>query len=248
MHAFVSSLMAPLAAMLAVIVSCVGACAATVSPVQIEMTSTGQASRAQITLQNPSASPMPVEIEVQRLTLDENGTVKTSKTGDEFLVLPPQILVQPGATQVFRVQWVGEPELAKSQSYILTVKQIPVKPPLEKATVLVVNAFGVIVNVAPPRGTPRLDLVSTGVITSKDGKRHPTLTLSNPSNVHALLSQSTIRVSSGSWSAVMFESDVQVKMGVGLVEPGKRRKFVLPIDLPAGASTVQASVEYRPKR
>jgi hypothetical protein len=32
------------------------------------------------------------------------------------------------------------------------------------------------------------------------------------------------------------------------VQPGKRRKFTLPVDLPAGVTSVQASVDFRPKR
>ena len=39
-----------------------------------------------------------------------------------FLVVPPQALMPPGATQNFRIQWVGEPQLCESQSYMLPVE------------------------------------------------------------------------------------------------------------------------------
>jgi hypothetical protein len=32
------------------------------------------------------------------------------------------------------------------------------------------------------------------------------------------------------------------------VEPGKRRKFTLPVELPPGVTSVQASIDFRPKR
>jgi hypothetical protein len=35
-------------------------------------------------------------------------------------------------------------------------------------------------------------------------------------------------------------------MGVGLVQPGKTRKFMLPADLPDGVTQVTASIEYKP--
>lgn len=221
-----------------------------VTPIHIEMTAVGAGSRAQITVaNNNSTAPLPIEVVIQSMTMNEKGERTLTKAGDDFLVLPPQALIAPGATQVFRIQWVGDPQLAQSKSYLMFMNQIPVKMPAKANAVQVVMSFGVVVNVAPAQGTPELKLVGTGIETDKKtGKRHPTITVENPTRVHALLPQSALKVSGGSWSHTFTRTEMDEKIGIGLVLPGKRRRFVLAVDLPAGVSTVQATLDFRPKR
>ena len=109
-------------------------------------------------------------------------------------------------------------------------------------------SLGVMVNVAPPTGEPSLKVVTTGVTTDKSGRRHPTVTLQNPGKVHALLPQATVRLSGAGWSETLTPARLSETLGSGLVQPGKRRKFVLPVDLPAGVGSVQASLELGPRR
>lgn len=217
--------------------------AMTVSPMQVEMISAGKSSHGQVSVVNNSDKPLPVEAVIQRLTLDEAGKPVTSKAGEEFLVMPPQALIPPGATQNFRVQWLGDPMMAKSESFILYMNQIPVKMPEGQSGVQVVMSMGVMINVAPASGTPAMNIVATGVTTDKAGKRFPTITVENVSNVHALLPNATINLASGSWSTALKPRSIGDKVGIGLVQPGKRRKFTLPVELPANVQTVQASLE-----
>ncbi len=223
--------------------------AMSVTPIQVEMTSTGGAGKAQVTVNNDSAEPLPVEVGIEKLALDEKGDRKLSQAGDDFLVFPPQALVPPGASQVFRLQWVGEPAIAKSESYLMSVNQVPVKLPAGKSAVQIVMSFGVVVNVAPPQGSPSLNLVTTGIeADKKSGKRFPTVTVENSSNVHALLPQSTIALSGDGWSQTMSSTELAEKVGIGLVQPGMKRRFVLPVELPPEVKSVQASLDFKPKR
>lgn len=223
--------------------------AVNVTPIHIEMNSAGSGSRAQVTVTNPSRAPLPIEIAAKSMELDERGKQSFGKAAEEFLVFPPQALIQPGATQTFRLQWVGEPQLPKSRSFMIYVNQIPVKMPKGQSGVQVVMSFGVQVNVAPPRGIAKLSLVGTGIDTDpKSGKRRPTITVSNSSNTHGLLPDAAVRVSGGGWSHAFTRQELDEKVGIGLVQPGKRRRFILPVDLPAGVTKVEATLDYRPKR
>lgn len=223
--------------------------AMSVTPIQVEMTSAGGAGRAQVTVNNDGNEPLPVEIEIEKLSLNEKGERQLAKAGDDFLVFPPQAMIPPGSSQVFRLQWVGEPVIPASESYLMSVNQVPVKMPAGKSAVQIVMSFGVIINVAPPQGSPSLAVVSTGVeADKKSGKRYPTITVENPTNVHALLPQSTIELSGGGWSHTMSATELTEKVGIGLVQPGKKRRFVLPVDLPPGVSSVQASLDFKPNR
>ena len=220
-----------------------------VAPVHVEMTSAGSGGRAQVTVTNDSHYPLPVETSVEKMKLDENGGHTLSKAGNEFMVFPPQALIPAGGSQVFRVQWVGEPMLGESQSFILAITQIPLKMSDSKKGVQVVASLGVNINVAPPQATASLKLVGAEIATAKDGKRQPTITVENPTKTHALLPQFTIRLTGdGGWSRTMAVGELSSTIGIGLVQPGKRRRFTLPVDLPAGVSKVQVALDLKPKR
>lgn len=222
--------------------------AMSVTPVHVEMGSAGSTARTQITVTNSSDQPMPVETALERLSIDESGGRKTAKAGEEFLVFPPQAIIPPGGTQVFRVQWVGEPMLDQSQSYLLSVSQVPVKLPKGPGKLQVVMSFGVVINVAAAQGIPSLKVIGSGTTTDAKGKRRATITVENPGKMHALLPDGRLNLASSGWSYTLTPAEMREKIGIGLVQPGKRRKFVLPVELPASAKTVQASLDWKPKR
>jgi hypothetical protein len=114
--------------------------------------------------------------------------------------------------------------------------------------VQLVVSFGVVINVAAAQALPALKLVATDIVSGKSGKRYPSITVENPSKTHALLREATIRLAAGSRLYAFAEGELSQKVGIGLVQPGKRRKFVLPVDLPADAMSVQASLDFKPKR
>ncbi len=217
--------------------------AMTVSPMQVEMVSVGKQSHARVSVVNNSKNPLPVEAMIAKLSLDEAGKQKSVKGGDDFLVMPPQAMIPPGATQIFRIQWLGDPALARSESFMLYINQIPVKQPAGKNGLQFVMSIGAMVNVAPADGIPQLKVVSTGVTTGKNGKRYPSITVENPSNTHALLPRATVHLASGNWSSTLTPNLIADRVGIGLVQPGRRRKFTLPIELPATVARVNASVE-----
>jgi P pilus assembly chaperone PapD len=238
----------PILAIAAALFPATGAEALTVTPVQLELAAAGAKSRATVSVVNNSSAPLPVEAVIEAVNLDETGVPKPAGATEDFLVMPPQALIAPGATQNFRVQWLGEPGLETSRSFMLYMNQIPVKMPKGKSGVQVVMSMGVMINVAAAEGAPSLRLVGTGITNDRTGARRPVITVENPSNMHALLPQSTIRLAGGGWSTTLTPAMLDDSMGIGLVQPGKRRKFVLPVELPANVNSVQASLEMGPRR
>lgn len=219
-----------------------------VSPTHIELISVGRAGRSQIVVRNTESAPLPIEVTVDKFKLDENGGRKNVKAGDDFLVFPAQALIPPGGTQVFRLQWVGEPMLAESQSYIVNISQIPVRRPKGQSGLQVAVSFGALVNVAPPKSQAQLDLVSTDIVTDQSGRRFPMVTVQNPSRTHALFTHSTLRLAGEGWDVTVPRAELEQKVGIGLVQPGSRRKFVLPIPIPDKARRIRASLAFDPSR
>ncbi len=219
-----------------------------VSPTHIELLSAGRAGRSQIVVRNTNAAPLPIEVSVDKFKLDENGRRRNVNAGDDFLVFPAQALIPAGGTQVFRLQWVGEPMLAESQSYIVNISQIPVRVPKGNSGLQVAVSFGALVNVAPPRSQAHLDLVATDIVTDQSGRRFPMVTVQNPSHKHALFTRSTLRLAGDGWDLTVPPSELEQRVGIGLVQPGSRRKFVLPFPIPKNARRIRASLAFDPRR
>lgn len=228
--------------------------AMTITPVVIDMTSIGRESTAAINVWNGEARPLPIEIVVFRLELDENAEQERTLAGDEWLVFPPQALIPPGRTQVFRIQWLGEPELPASQSYIFSVNQLPVQLPEGTSAIQLVYNFAVPVSVAPPAGEPQLRLAELSLQRNEEGVVNPVLLVENSGNVHGYLSGATLdltlRDASGAevWSTSLQAREVGNLSGLGLIQPGKRRRFVLPVELPESGTRLEGGIRYVGRR
>ncbi len=237
-HLLQLAVLSAVAPFLAIVMPSVGR-AMTLTPMSIELTAGGNRSHAQFQVGNDSPAPLPIEIIVERLSYSENGNRQSSAAADELAIFPATALIPPGGTQTFRVQWVGSPDLGRSQSFVVTARQLPVKWKADgHARVQIVTAFGAIVNVAPLAGISDLKLVSSSPTKTAQGKPAVSILVENPSDVHALLSNSIIRVGSQSVNP----ETIRTMVGIGVVEPRKRRRFLVPLQGPANGT---ASLEYR---
>jgi P pilus assembly chaperone PapD len=246
MPEFLNRIGAPVAALAMIIFALSNpAGAMSVSPNTLDISASAN-STGQLRVVNDGAVALPIEIVVSRIELNEAGEATSRPAGDEFLIFPPQALLAPGAAQSFRIQWVGDPQIAQSRSYVFSVNQVPVKMPKGKSGMQVVFNFTALVNVAPASGRAGIDLVSTGIGKDEKGKPRPALTVKNPGNIHARLTDATISLSAGSWSQTLRPEQLRQTIGFGLVQPGKTRRFLLPLDLPAGLGPISARVDYKP--
>jgi hypothetical protein len=80
-------------------------------------------------------------------------------------------------------------------------------------------------------------------VTDKNGKRVAALRVKNNGNRHGYLNEMLVQLSNGEWSAKMTPAEVQRKIGFGVIQPGKERRFILPIEVPEHVSSISASVE-----
>ncbi len=229
-----------------------------VNPLVIEMESVGSRSRGNISISNPSNRPLPVEFEIQRFKVDSNGDVVILGNGeDDFLIFPPQAIVQPFGRQNVRVQWLGNPDIAASEHFYIVAKQVPVEVDrTQKVFVQIVFNIRTMVNVKPPIGDPALSVSASGIESDEKGQRRIWATINNASSVHAALGQSTLRLSaldgSGAvlWSINPNASQRGSRIGVGLVPAKGSRRYVFPFEIPAdvAARATAARVEITARR
>lgn len=225
-----------------------GMCAAahahalTITPITLELSAAGKETRAVITITNPTNEPAAIEPMFERVTIGENGTVtREAVSADNFLLMPLQSVLPPGAAQTFRLQWIGPPDLPQSESYYITFNQLPVQGLARRTGVTLLTSFSVAVNVSPASGRSAVQLVSTGM----EGTR-PTITVQNPTATHALLKYADITINAADTTIPVPRHAFEQMYGNGLLQPWSKRTFTLPIDLPAHVGPISAALHYEP--
>jgi fimbrial chaperone protein len=220
--------------------------AVSVNPLVLELEASGTKKAATFQVTNDGATPFPVQLKISRLELDEQGGQRSTPAPDAFTILPPLAIVKPGQSQKFRLQWNGGGELKESQTYIISVSQVPVKFPAAQSGMQLVVNFGIIANVAPMNSNATLNVIATGFTKDESGVTRPQLTVHNTGKRHASLSDATITLSQGQTTKTLTPASLQQLIGVGLVQPGKKRRFTLGVTLPAQAGPLTARIDYQP--
>ncbi len=244
MKAFLKYALALLAAMFLPLQA---ALAMTVQPVVIELATSGRSMSQVVLVENTFATVLPVELTVQELQMTENGVVQTGVDPGDLLIFPPQALIEPGQTQTFRVQYVGDPDLARSKHYYITVAQLPVELPEGQSAIQILYNFQVLVSVSPSGAKPDISVQSASIATAPDGKTVPEITVNNASNAHGYLSSGSLRVvekdASGKevFRKTLSGAEIQQTIGFGLIGGGQTRKLMLPVELPQSNGSVEVS-------
>lgn len=229
------------------VVTAQDAAAMTVQPVVVDLRTAGRSMSAVVTVENTFATPLPVELTVQQLELTQDGVKLTGVDPGDLLVFPPQALIEPGQTQSFRIQYVGDPDLATSRHYYVTVAQLPVQLPEGQSAIQILYNFQVLISVAPSAGKPALSVSAATVATDAEGRSVPMLTVSNASPVHGYLSQGRLRIverdASGKevFRQTLSGPEIQQTMGFGLIGGNQSRNVRVPVTVPDPSGTVEAT-------
>ncbi len=220
--------------------------AMTVQPVVIDLQTAGRGMSQVVTVENTFANPLPIEITIQELELTPEGVKPTGRDPGDLLVFPPQALIEPGQTQTFRVQYVGDPSLAKSKHYYITVAQLPVKLPEGQSAIQILYNFQVLISVAPAGGKPALTVQGAEIGRNEAGKPVPIVTVANGSNTHGYLSGGSLRIiekdASGKevFRRTLSGAEIQQTIGFGLIGGGQSRRVIVPVELPQDGGSVVA--------
>lgn len=67
-----------------------------------------------------------VEVTVVERHMNLDGEENYQPAEDDFLIYPAQMILEPGATQVVRVSWLGDPEPAQELAFRLVAEQLPI--------------------------------------------------------------------------------------------------------------------------
>jgi fimbrial chaperone protein len=230
-----------------------GVLALQVKPMIFDMSVVGSEAHKTITVINTAATPMPVELVINRLDLGPNGEMLSTPGGqDDFIIFPPQTTIPPNATQTFRVQWSGDPDLPASRSYNIAVNQLPVQGAKQAEgthlSLQLTFSFLTTVTVRPAQGMASFHVRGVEATKTKDSKSEKpavALKIENTGNLHNYLSNATLTLQAGSWSRTLSPEQIHALSGPGLVLPNHTRRIVIPIDdLPKKPGPMTASLDF----
>jgi fimbrial chaperone protein len=230
--------------------------AMTVQPVLLDLRMAGRNTGGQIRVENTGTTPLPVEIRLLEANIRLDGVGASDRLTDDLIAIPSQAIIPPGATQAFRIQYVGNPEAPTSHHYYAEVAQTPVAVPGGQSTIQVLYNFQAMVNVASAvGGPPVLSIESAEIVHPPTPASAATPAPAAPSRIaftvhnagqnYGYLSNSSVtliqRSATGQelFRRTMTGTDIQQMIGFGLVGPNTSRKFVAPIDLPSGDGTAE---------
>lgn len=133
-----------------------------VAPMIYDLKPSGTGAATIIRVRNDGDKPLTIELEVEKRAFDENAVESRTPADDDFVVFPLQAVVQPGKVQAVRVQYVGRPDIKQSETYLVTVKQVPVALPDQKQSgVQMVFNFSTMASVSPEGAKAKVELVSS---------------------------------------------------------------------------------------
>jgi len=194
-----------------------------VSPLHHYLTLTGKGATSSMVITNSHDYPLTVEMTVERRELSGGKVTQDVPADDDFLIFPPQAIIQPGKKQRVQIRYVGD-AVDVSELYRLIVVQVPVSlADDDTAQVNVAYNFVSAVYVAPSGA--KADIVVSDIKPSAAGGFD--VTVRNEGNYHALLPDFKWTGSDGSQNAVLSPADLPLGEEP-FIEPGGQRVVSLP--------------------
>ena len=214
--------------------------AMTVQPVVVDLRMSGREMSAPIRVENNGPNPLPVEIRVVETDISPEGVKASDRKSEDLLIFPPQAIIPPGETQVFRLQYVGEPGSDRSKHYYVEVAQLPVELPEGQSAIQILYNFQVMVNVASITATPpKLNVEAADVAKNAEGKSVAAFTVTNSGSNYGYISSGSLKITykdptGKETTRSLSSTDIQQSIGFGMVGPGATRRFLTPLEAADG--------------
>jgi fimbrial chaperone protein len=200
-----------------------------VQPMSYDLATSGTGTTQDLRVENTSDQPMPVEIIVHRREILPDGSERRTAAEEDFLVFPPQAIVPPNSFQTFRVQYIGDPQIAATKLYLITVSQLPVNTTGEASRGMqFLFNLGTLAAVSPRDSRPEMEVLEVRPAATAGMVE---IRIRNAGNRYARLRNGIWTLRSGDGTVVVVDDRaVRGAIRQGLIEPGTERIIALPVD------------------
>jgi len=226
-------------------------------PMSREFAPVGSGATQSYEVINDSNERLAVEISIVKRQMNLAGEESYQEADDDFLVYPPQILLEPQKTQTVRVTWLGNPNPAKELTYRIIAQQLPVN--LEKPKDNQTQAVGQVklllrylgsLYIRPANVKPDLVLETAELQKGTNGINELAISFYNRGTARAALKNLKLNLTSasGQGATVALQPEQLEGMNNAVILAGNKRRFVMPWpnNLPVGSVT--ATFEFDQNR
>ena len=209
----------------------------------------GRNTSAPVRVENNSPNPLPVEIRLVETDFTPDGVGASDRPTEDVIAFPPQAIIPPGGTQVFRLQYIGDPDGDRSRHFYAEVAQLPVELPEGQSAIQILYNFQVMVNVASiVAGEPQLSITSAEIAKNTEGEPVVAFTANNAGKNYGYLSTGSLTIrhldASGRELSrkTLAPNDIQQQIGFGLIGPEMSRRFVTPLKLDSAEGSLEVTI------
>jgi len=218
-------------------------------PISRTFTPTGSGATQSYQIVNDKSERLAVQISMVKRQMDLAGQESYPEADDDFLVYPPQILLEPQQTQTVRVTWLGDPKPAKELAYRIIAEQLPIdlEKPKDNQTKpvgqikLLLRYLGSIY-IRPANVKPDVVLDTVAPQKGTQGTDELAITLHNRGTARAVLKNLKLQLASnGQRTAVGLNPEQLKEMNNAVILAGNKRRFIIPwpAGLPVGPVTAK---------
>ncbi|ASC71339.1 hypothetical protein XM38_022910 [Halomicronema hongdechloris C2206] len=200
---------------------------------------------------NDSDERIAVEVSVVERNMDIDGQESYEPADEDFLVYPPQMILEPQSVQTVRVTWLGDPDPSQELTYRLVAEQLPIN--LADPDAQVTRPVGSVqillrylgsLYVRPADVAPDVQVASVEAITGSEGEAQVAITLANQGTASARLRDLQVSLTAQG-TTLNLGPDQLDGMAGQIVLPGHQRRFVMPRPTNLANGEITATIEYR---
>lgn len=206
------------------------------NPISREFTPAGSGSTQSYEVVNKDKDPIAINVTVVTRALDVVGVESNQAADDDFLVYPPQFILEPGARQTIRVTWLGDPAPQRELAYRLVVEQLPIErfKPVPKNKAPAKGAFQVLTRymgslyIRPAQVQAKLAVESARIERDAAKPAQLAVMVHNRGTARAVLKDYTVQVKGRGAEPAVSLSPSALELKSSVVLPDGKRKLVFP--------------------
>jgi fimbrial chaperone protein len=200
--------------------------ALTVTPMSVELTETGAGSTASFRIENDSDAPIAVVVSVLTRSIDPDGTERNSSAGNDFLVMPSRLILEPRTARIVKVQWWAPAPLAVERAYRVLVEQVPVSFAESGGSgIRILFRYIAALYVVPSGAVGRVSLASLTPAV-RGGQTGLLATIRNDGNKHFITSNPRLLVRGGSQETELSGETLAGLQGLNVLARSSREIFI----------------------
>lgn len=205
------------------------------------------------TVINDSDERIAVEVSVVERSMAIDGQETYNLADEDFLIYPPQMILEPQTVQTVRVTWLGDPEPSQELAYRLVAEQLPISlvaPDQQAAqptgSVQILLRYLGSFYIRPTGATANVQLDSVETITNAGGEAQVAITLSNQGTASTHLRNLQVTLTAQETPVTLGPDQLEGMVGQ-VILAGHQRRFVIPrpANLPNGP--ISATFQYQPR-